>query len=40
MRSFTKSVVSLAAGVAVDRGFLRADEPVVPRLGYGNFENS
>lgn len=35
MRSLTKSVVSLLAGAAVDRELLRADEPVLARLGYG-----
>lgn len=39
MRSFTKSVISMLAGVAVDRGLLRADEPVLARLGYSDFEN-
>jgi CubicO group peptidase (beta-lactamase class C family) len=39
MRSFTKSVISLVAGVAVDRGLLRADEPVLARLGYPTYEN-
>jgi CubicO group peptidase (beta-lactamase class C family) len=39
MRSFTKSVVALAAGAAVDRGLLRADEPVLQRLGYGQYGN-
>ena len=37
MRSFTKSVISLLAGVAVDRGLLRADEPVLARLGYSAY---
>ncbi|MDI4635487.1 serine hydrolase [Pelomonas sp. V22] len=36
MRSLTKSVISLLAGAAVDRGLLRADEPVVSRLGYAS----
>ncbi len=34
MRSLTKSVIALLAGAAVDRGLLRADEPVIARLGY------
>lgn len=36
MRSFTKSVISLLAGAAIDRGLLRADEPVVGRLGHAD----
>ncbi|MBC8166368.1 MAG: serine hydrolase [Bryobacteraceae bacterium] len=39
MRSFTKSVISLIAGAAVDRGLLRANEPVLARLGYPAFHN-
>ena len=39
MRSLTKSVVSLLAGAAVDRGLLRADEPLIPRLGYASIAN-
>jgi CubicO group peptidase (beta-lactamase class C family) len=39
MRSFTKSVISLLAGAAVDRGKLRADEPVLARLGYAAYAN-
>jgi CubicO group peptidase (beta-lactamase class C family) len=39
MRSFTKSVIALLAGAAVDRGKLRADEPVVGRLGYAAYAN-
>ena len=39
MRSLTKSVISLLAGVAVDRGLIRADEPVLARLGYATYEN-
>lgn len=39
MRSFTKSVISLLAGAAVDRGLLRADEPVLARLGYPTVSN-
>jgi CubicO group peptidase (beta-lactamase class C family) len=39
MRSLTKSVISLLAGAAVDRGLLRADEPVVARLGYTSIAN-
>jgi CubicO group peptidase (beta-lactamase class C family) len=39
MRSLTKSVISLLAGVAVDRQLLRADEPVLARLGYPAYGN-
>ena len=39
MRSLTKSVVSLLAGAAVDRGLLRADEAVIARLGYASIAN-
>ena len=39
MRSLTKSVISLLAGSAVDRGLLSADEPVLARLGYPAYEN-
>ena len=39
MRSLTKSVVSLLAGAAVDRGLLRADEPIIARLGYASIAN-
>ena len=39
MRSLTKSVISLLAGVAIDRGLLRANEPVLARLGYSAFQN-
>ena len=39
MRSLTKSVISLLAGAAVDRGLLRVDEPVLGRLGYAVYEN-
>ena len=39
MRSLTKSVISLLAGAAVDRGLLRADEPVLARLGYSAYKN-
>ncbi len=39
MRSLTKSVISLLAGVAVDRGLLRADEPVLGQLGYPAYRN-
>jgi CubicO group peptidase (beta-lactamase class C family) len=39
MRSFTKSVIALLAGAAVDRGRLRADEPVLGRLGYAAYAN-
>lgn len=34
MRSLTKSVISLLAAAAIDRGLLRPDEAVVARLGY------
>jgi len=39
MRSLTKSVISLLAGIAVDRGWLRADEPVLAKLGYDSYSN-
>jgi CubicO group peptidase (beta-lactamase class C family) len=39
MRSLTKSVISLLAGAAVDRGLLGADEPVLSRLGYTSIAN-
>ena len=39
MRSLTKSVISLLAGVAVDRRLLSADEPVLARLSYAAYEN-
>ncbi len=39
LRSLTKSVVALLAGIAVDRGLLRADEPVLARLGYPAYAN-
>ena len=39
MRSLTKSVISLLAGAAVDRGLLRADEPVLANLGYPAYGN-
>ncbi|MBK7596961.1 MAG: beta-lactamase family protein [Gemmatimonadetes bacterium] len=39
MRSLTKSVISLLAGAAVDRGLLRANESVVARLGFTSTEN-
>lgn len=39
MRSFTKSVVALAAGAAVDRGLLRPNEPALQRLGYREYAN-
>lgn len=39
MRSLTKSVISLLAGAAVDRGLLRADEPALARLGYSAYEH-
>ncbi|MGH9629933.1 MAG: hypothetical protein ACRD7E_16570 [Bryobacteraceae bacterium] len=39
MRSLTKSVISLLAGAAVDRELIRADEPVLARLGYSAYED-
>lgn len=39
MRSLTKSVISLLAAAAIDRGMLRADEPVIARLGYDSLAN-
>ena len=39
MRSLTKSVISLLAGAAVDRGLLNANEPAIVRLGYPAYEN-
>jgi CubicO group peptidase (beta-lactamase class C family) len=39
MRSFTKSVISLLAGAAIDRGLLRSDEPALARLGYSTVRN-
>ena len=39
MRSLTKSVISLLVGAAVDRGLIRADEPVLARLGYSSYKN-
>jgi CubicO group peptidase (beta-lactamase class C family) len=39
MRSFTKSVISLLAGAAVDRGLLSANEPVLTKLPYPSFGN-
>ncbi len=39
MRSLTKSVISLLAGIAVDRGLLGANEPVLQKLGYGAYAN-
>ena len=39
MRSLTKSVVSLLAGIAVDRGMIRANEPILARLGYATYAN-
>ena len=39
MRSFTKSVIAILAGIAVDQGLLRADEPVLARLGYSDYGN-
>ena len=39
MRSFTKSVISLLAGAAVDRGLLRADDTALARLGYSQPQN-
>jgi CubicO group peptidase (beta-lactamase class C family) len=40
MRSFTKSVIALLAGAAVDRGALRADAPVLAALGYAAHANA
>ena len=39
MRSLTKSVVSLLAGIAVDRGLIRVDEPILAKLGYASYTN-
>lgn len=39
MRSLTKSVISLLAAAAIDRGLLRADEPVFARLGLESIAN-
>jgi len=39
MRSLTKSVISLLAGAAVDRGLLSLNEPVLHRLGYSSVAN-
>ncbi len=39
MRSLTKSVISLLAGAAVDRGLLRADEPIMARPGITSLAN-
>lgn len=39
MRSLSKSVVTLLAGVAVDRGLLPANEPVLARLGYAAYQH-
>ena len=39
MRSLTKSVISLLAGIAVDRRLLSADQAVLARLGYPAYEN-
>lgn len=39
LRSLTKSVVALLAGIGVDKGLLRADEPVFARLGYPAYAN-
>lgn len=39
MRSFTKSVIALLAGAAVERGKLRAEEPILARLGYEAYAN-
>jgi CubicO group peptidase (beta-lactamase class C family) len=39
MRSFTKSVISLLVGAAIDRGLLRADEPAFGYLGYSTLGN-
>jgi CubicO group peptidase (beta-lactamase class C family) len=39
MRSATKSVVSAVVGLAVDRGLLREDEGVIPRMPYERYAN-
>lgn len=39
MRSFSKSVISLLSGAAVDRDLLSADEPALDSLGYSGFAN-
>jgi CubicO group peptidase (beta-lactamase class C family) len=39
MRSLTKSVIALLAGAAMDRRLLKADEPVLARLGYSGYQN-
>lgn len=39
MISFTKSVISLLVGAAVDRGMLRPDQPVLELLGYPTFQH-
>jgi CubicO group peptidase (beta-lactamase class C family) len=39
MRSLTKSVISLLAGAAADRGMLRADAPALALLGYPAYQN-
>jgi CubicO group peptidase (beta-lactamase class C family) len=38
MRSLTKSVIALLAGIAIDRGLLTLDAPAIERLGYGAVE--
>jgi CubicO group peptidase (beta-lactamase class C family) len=39
MRSLTKSVITLLAGVAVDRRLLPANEPVLAKLGYAAYQH-
>lgn len=40
LRSATKSIVSVLAGIAVDRGFISdAGEPVVPHMSYASYAN-
>jgi CubicO group peptidase (beta-lactamase class C family) len=39
MRSLTKSVISLLAGIAVDRGLIGVDEPILAKLGYASYAN-
>jgi len=39
MRSLTKSVISLLAGAAVDRGLIDADKPALARLAYAAYGN-